>query len=1372
MVFGFILQLGVTAGLTALGVPFGVAALLGTFAMNIVTPAQKISGPRKEDVSVQRSEVGGDVPIVHGRYPILGHVGWVENDEIAEIAETSGGDDVGPFGVFGKTPEVTEYRYEGTYLTVLCESPQDGTGMAGYERIWTQNKPLIDNSSEILDLIESGSGSLLGFILGAIVGAERQFSKITFLDGNFNQKAPQRIIDDKGPITPGFQGVASIMIEDLRLEDYGNVIPATEVVVFEQNTDPYPKLESTLFANVDSNGANFHFSRNTGFITFASGSSAGQWNVMDINTGQHVYSGGPPSDPNGVTTGGNVGWGGSGPIFMDESLLTPDFGYDMGVVNNAGRLNKYDLKSGIIIDQFGTGELFPTTGQYSAFMVPRLSSTKLILGGTGGGLILGGEPGELFFYRKQLHMAHNTGKVMAVDPGPGAGTPALGITGLAMEYNANEVSGSGVFGGNDNIADCFMDEQGFMYVLHVEGGRVSLNRVWIKFALAELGIIPTLGAGQYTILGTDSFDLSSAFPTIASTADALHCYMTILHRDNTDTLPLVPAKGEILIYLSSDGTTDGYIAKFDTEFDTITGTEVGGTTTDGLIISTGGDIGETIYSGIDPGDGLIMFEGPGVTINQVDVPNWEVTYGIMGGVSYNDVTTWNASTLNSGFAYYSGDRSINGANPTLYEKLYLFRVDPNKIPLPTVITDILTRDSFIEASDLTFDATLSLPADNVDGYPETRTTSKRDKVGSLLTAHRVDTAFIDGKIHFRKRGGTIDKTLLQSDLGAGENVPAPLSLVETQLDETDLPNQVDVTFISPNFDDEFAQRTMHDKRHDDIVTTRHIDVFTTPELLTEDQATKLAYSLLTEFYVASQRMSVPLMPRELDTVATDRLNILANNKARTWRVLEGQLGAGTLINDISLARDDTNIYDPGVTGIPSNLTFPNSTFSGPSNLILLNLPMLIPNDGLGPTIHVALSPRLLNFVDETYPGASIWLSDDTGVTWDRILDVTTAPRIGHTIGTSPAGTNPQTSLEDHPRWWTLDRVNSFEVFWDTGDAPTTITEAQMMRGLNLAVVGNEVINFQTVVDNGNGSYTISNLLRGRFGTNDFVSSHIPGEYMVMLDSGTLGAFLYDLANVGVSRYYSAVTLGTTVSDPVPTIFTGTARNLEPISPYTFQRTRNVTTQDLNLSWLRRDRNCLAWDIDPGLEPVLSESVEQYRLTIYDPNDLSGATVLRDVIGLTTPAYTYTRADQIADNASRTIKDESQQLTVTNPGGEAGAEDPVTTGWTVTSGNWRSVIDTSGRPDPIEGTHIFEASSTLNQIDTMEQEIDLATQGVSTAAIDAEDVNLAMRFYVSKYSNGDDHTIQAKFRFKDVSKVEIQTVTGPLLLSESDIVPDK
>jgi len=1338
---GFIAQIGITIGLNFLGVPFGIAALLGTFAMNALTPAASVEGPRKDDLEVQKSEVGGDIPIIHGRYPLMGHIAWVENDEIKEIAIKSGGDDVGPFGIFGKTPEVTEFKYTGTYLTVLAESPQDGTGLGGFHTVWMQNKLVSDKSPEAV--IDTSFTGLIVLALRLSLGEGFPTPKLTFLDGNKNQKAPQRIIDDKtSALTPGFQGYGSLLVEDWPLEDYGNVIPATEVEIFEKGNTAYPYKTAPLFRNLESSGNNGIFQRKLNSLSMTSGSSGGQYNIMDPGRMIHTRSGGPVTDPGNISNAGGLNM--VTDVWVDESLLQPDIGYYMGTVNNAGRLNQIDLDSGILVGQYGAAQLFPDAGDYDAFMRPRLMSSDILLG---FGIPFLGGGGEPFAYRKQLHMAHNTSKIILVDPGP---IQAMGLIG---EYHKLDIpTSTGIEGNNIDIADKIFHNNGHMYVLHVEGGTIVINSIFAPFVNISFEGVPTLGSpiSGLTILPQDSFDISSNF-TNPSQYTAGSCAMTYW-----------PDTDELIIFLING--SDVVALKWDTKTNTVTGKEIGGTFASGLTITSGGPATHIIESGVAL-DGQMMFEGPGTTINRLDVRNWEIEYGIMNGADFTDVSTWNATQMQSVQFWYSEDESYVGAATDNLEKLYLFRNDTNKIPLPDVITDIMTRDSFITAAELDVsDPALAATSEDVDGYPESRTDSKRNKIGKLLIAHRVDVVFVNGKITFLKRGGAITRTLFENELGAGENIGVPLTVVETQTDATDLSNHMDVTFVSPVREDEFATRTMHDKRHDDIVIARHRDTFDTPELLTENQASALAYSLLTEIYLAAQRLAFPLMPKNSDLVATDRLNVTINNKARTWRVLESVLGAGTLINELELARDDTSIYAPGVSGIPSNLTRQAPDFSGPTEIILLNLPMLTQNDNLGPIIKIALNPNLLNL--DNYPGASVWLSDDAGTTWDRILDITTAPRIGHVI---------DGFLDDYPRWWTMDRTSTVEVFWDSGDVPTSITEAQLLEGKNLASIGEEIINFQTVVDNGDGTYALSNFLRGRFGTNDLVAGHKPGDNVVLLDSGVLSSFLFELPNVDVLRYYSAQTLGSNVTNTAVTTFTGTGRNITPISPYHFQRLRNATTQDLNLTWLRRDRDCQTWDAQGYTVLPNSESAEAYEIDIYDPNDLTGVTVLRTVTGLITPAYTYLRTNQITDGGSRRIKDLSQVLTITNGGAEDdtdGTSPP--SGWTLPTGAWTSVTDTSGRPDPIEGSLIFESGIGTTISDVMEQEVDLVAGGISGATIDAEDVNMAMFFYLDgptgNWQEPDPDRFQASFRFKDVSKIEIQTVTGPLL-RPSDLNPD-
>ena len=66
--------------------------------------------------------------------------------------------------------------------------------------------------------------------------------------------------------------------------------------------------------------------------------------------------------------------------------------------------------------------------------------------------------------------------------------------------------------------------------------------------------------------------------------------------------------------------------------------------------------------------------------------------------------------------------------------------------------------------------------------------------------------------------------------------------------------------------------------------------------------------------------------------------------------------------------------------------------------------------------------------------------------------------------------------------------------------------------------------------------------------------------------------------------------------------------------------------DIGLSWVRRTRfDGDSWELS---SIPLNEEVEEYELEI-----LNGSTVVREVTGLTVPAYTYTEAMQMSDFGS-------------------------------------------------------------------------------------------------------------------------------------------
>ena len=89
-----------------------------------------------------------------------------------------------------------------------------------------------------------------------------------------------------------------------------------------------------------------------------------------------------------------------------------------------------------------------------------------------------------------------------------------------------------------------------------------------------------------------------------------------------------------------------------------------------------------------------------------------------------------------------------------------------------------------------------------------------------------------------------------------------------------------------------------------------------------------------------------------------------------------------------------------------------------------------------------------------------------------------------------------------------DEANALTVFMTTGaDRLESTTQEAMLNGANAALLLKangepEILQFREVTDNPDGSFTLTGLLRGRRGTDVFVTGHQPGELFVLLEPDT------------------------------------------------------------------------------------------------------------------------------------------------------------------------------------------------------------------------------------------------------------------------------
>lgn len=241
---------------------------------------------------------------------------------------------------------------------------------------------------------------------------------------------------------------------------------------------------------------------------------------------------------------------------------------------------------------------------------------------------------------------------------------------------------------------------------------------------------------------------------------------------------------------------------------------------------------------------------------------------------------------------------------------------------------------------------------------------------------------------------------------------------------------------------------------------------------------------------------------------------------------------------------------------------------GPTVLHVLDLP---PLPGALPT-----TPRLLLAAAGVSTGwrrAEIVASLDGGASYGPVATLDGPVTMGSATTVLAAG--------NCDRW---DRRSSVEVTL-LSDAMwlESASEAAVLAGANLALVGDEIVQFAQVVALGPRRFRLSTLLRGRRATEAAAVGHRAGERFVMLDG--VGSIDVAPETVGATLLFKA--LGATDNAAgVPAVsVTVEGRALKPLSPVGLDVVRQPDGS-LGIGWTRRSRGGFAW-LD-GIDAPLGE----------------------------------------------------------------------------------------------------------------------------------------------------------------------------------------
>ncbi|URW75458.1 phage tail protein [Sphingomonas donggukensis] len=341
-----------------------------------------------------------------------------------------------------------------------------------------------------------------------------------------------------------------------------------------------------------------------------------------------------------------------------------------------------------------------------------------------------------------------------------------------------------------------------------------------------------------------------------------------------------------------------------------------------------------------------------------------------------------------------------------------------------------------------------------------------------------------------------------------------------------------------------------------------------PAVLDAGAAKTLAAATLTRIDVARERRVVTLDWRSIALAPGARVAI--TGEAGVWRVAGWSLeGMALTLELVRIARAPI-----ATAATPGRVVSAPDLAVGETVLHAFEMPPV--DDTL------LTAPRLTIAAAGTGPGwrgAALQLSLDGGARWVAVGE-RRAPAVLGWVAESLAAAGATL----------VDRHNALTVTLATeamtlGDADAAAVDG----GANLAIVGDELIQFERAEPLGGAAWRLSGLWRGRRGTEWAAGAAGAGDRFVLIDAAALNDVALPLSAVGGTATVLASGAGGEVT--ASTAISGDS--VRPPSPV--HGRSDVLDGIARLRWIRRSRS--GWRWSDGIDAPLAEEREAYRVEI-------------------------------------------------------------------------------------------------------------------------------------------------------------------------------
>lgn len=473
--------------------------------------------------------------------------------------------------------------------------------------------------------------------------------------------------------------------------------------------------------------------------------------------------------------------------------------------------------------------------------------------------------------------------------------------------------------------------------------------------------------------------------------------------------------------------------------------------------------------------------------------------------------------------------------------------------------------------------------DLVGGYRIAKPSSPLANIQGLQPAYLFGASEFDGKLHFPKRGRDLTFALTYDDMVEREG-----DLIQWErVQERDLLRKVTVAYTDPATN--YADTTQQAERRSATVNAEGESVMELPITGDKDWAAQVADKSIKVAWGEPDECTFHVSIAHAELVTGAEGSVPYTDGTPTVVRIE-RIDDEGLVRMVHARKTRRHLYESNASGAAKPLPrFPGSNVRGPTDGLLMNLPVLLDQDDR-PGIHWAAAGML-----------SGWQGGQLQIR--RAGQWTVAGTVYSSAGVGTL----RSALSAHAG--DVDTANVLRVQFN--EPLSSVTWENLLQERNPFAILRpdgtaEIVQAQTVTATAPGEYELTTLLRRRLAT--ATAHHDIGARVVLLDQRVQYASL-EATDLGTTLEYRFVSVGTNPdAAPILTLDLTTMESQRewPVAGLSVE----VDGDDYTLTWLRRDR------LGTDVLPIRSANWAGYEVS-YSHSGGSGSVVV------TTESHTFT-----------------------------------------------------------------------------------------------------------------------------------------------------